>query len=380
MKVVVVGPIYPFRGGIAHSNRMLCEALSQRHEVTALSFSRLYPQFLFPGKEQKEKNADSDFKINTYYWLDSINPFSWISAACRIQSEQPDWIVFHWWHTAFVPCYWTIASLLKKSSKTKISIVCHNFLPHDQSHGFHFFFLKAFFQQADCLISFSKTVLNELKTAFPNKPSGWIIEPSYVEALGEFAVISRVQAQKELGLKGNCLLFFGFVRPYKGLAFLLDALPKVLEKIPVTLVIAGEFWGERDAYEKKMQELNIRKNVLVFDEYIPNSKVSAFFAAADAVVLPYVSSTNSAVLKMAFGFNTPVIASRLPAHEDLIEDNKTGILVEPKNPAALAQAIIQFFEQKKGETLKQGMIMDQQLFEWNEEKEKILFNSAPQET
>ncbi len=376
MKVVVVGPIYPLRGGIAHSNRALCEALAHRHEVTALSFSRLYPQFLFPGKEQREKNKDPDFKIKTRYWLDSVNPFSWISAAKRIRMEQPEWVVFHWWHTAFVPCYWTLAWFLKKNPKTKITIVCHNFLPHDQTHGFHFFFLNAFFRQADCLVSFSKNVLKELQNAFPSKPSGWIIEPSYVGALGDFEKVSKATARKELRVSGNCLLFFGFVRPYKGLDYLLEALPQVLEKTGVTVIIAGEFWGGKEAYEKKIKDLGIGEKVVVFDEYIPNSKVPVFFAAADALVLPYVSSTNSAVLKMAYGFDTPVIASRLEAHEDLIENHKTGILVEPRDSKALAEAIIRFFEKKEADVIKEGMEKKRELFEWNADKEKILFNTV----
>lgn len=142
------------------------------------------------------------------------------------------------------------------------------------------------------------------------------------------------------------------------------------------MIVAGEFWGEREPYEKKIRELDIDKNVRIFDEYISNEKVPVFFAAADAVVLPYVSSTNSAVLKMAFGFNTPVIASRLPAHEDLIVNHKTGILVEPKNPDALAKAVIRFFEKKEARLLKQEMAKNKNLFEWNAQKEKALFNAT----
>lgn len=376
MKIIVVGPIFPFRGGIAHSNRLLCEALSSRQDVTAISFSRLYPRALFPGKSQKETGTDDSFLVPTEYLLDSINPLSWVSAAKRIVEMKPDWVVFHWWHTGFAPCFWALARAIKKNSNAKISVLCHNFLPHDAVHGLHRFFAKPFFKYADCLASFSSSVSAELKKEFPNKPSGWFIEPSYEKAVAGSKPVSRPMAQKKLGVSKKVLLFFGFVRPYKGLHFLLSALAGIPEKKRPLLLVAGEFWKNKKKYEAQIRGLGIEKNVRIFDEYIPAGQVPVFFAAADALVLPYVSSTNSAVLKMAFGFQTPVIATDLPAHRDIITNGQTGLLVKPKDADSLARAIERFFEKKMGGKIKKNMRKQKHLFEWTAQKEKVLFNRA----
>ncbi len=238
------------------------------------------------------------------------------------------------------------------------------------------FFAKSFFKYADCLAAFSSAVSAELKKEFPNKPSNWFIEPSYDQAMTSAKTVSRSQAKKKLGVNQNVLLFFGFVRPYKGLDFLLEALARIPEKKRPMLLVAGEFWNNKKQFEKKIRELEIEKNVRVFDEYISPQKVPLFFAAADALVLPYVSSTNSAVLKMAFGFQTPVIATALPAHEDLIQNKKTGLLVKPKDVAGLAKAIESFFEKKMGSKIRANLKKQKRLFEWTRQKEKILFNSV----
>lgn len=371
----MVGPIFPFRGGIAHSNRLLCESLSKHHKVTCVSFSRLYPRILFPGKSQKETGEDDSFSIPTEYLIDSINPLSWKKTGKRIVELSPDWVVFHWWHTGFAPCYRQLARFIKKNSNANISVICHNFLPHDTGHGLHRFFAKAFFKYADCLTAFSSSVSTELKKEFPTKPSGWFIEPSYDKAV-KAQKISRTAAQKKLKVGKNVLLFFGFVRPYKGLDFLLSAISLLPEKKRPTLLVAGEFWKGKKKYEEKIQTIGIQKNVRVFDEYISPEQVPVFFAAADALVLPYVSSTNSAVLKMAFGFQTPVIATALPAHQDIIKDCQTGLLVEPKDAGALANAIELFFEKKMGPKIRQNMKKQKQAFEWTAQKEKILFNNV----
>jgi glycosyltransferase involved in cell wall biosynthesis len=377
MKIVVVGPIFPFRGGIAHSNRLLCEALQQRHDVTCVSFSRLYPAVLFPGKSQKEAELDESFQVPTEYLLDSINPLSWTATAKRIVKMKPDWVVIHWWHTGFAPCYHALARYVKKNSDVKISILCHNFLPHDAAHGLHRFIAKPFFKYADCLVAFSSSVEAELKKEFPKKPSGWFVEPSYDKAIASIKMVSRSLARKKLGLStGDVLLFFGFVRKYKGLDFLLEALAQSAKKRNVTLLVAGEFWEDKKHYEKKIVGLGIEKNVRIFDDYIPPEQVLVFFAATDALILPYVSSTNSAVLKMAFGFQTPVIATALKAHRDIIKDGQNGLLVKPKDSDSLAKAIDSFFEKKMAEKMRQNMKKQKGLFDWTPAKEKILFNSA----
>ncbi|MBS3061371.1 MAG: glycosyltransferase [Candidatus Diapherotrites archaeon] len=371
MKVFVVGPIYPFRGGIAHSNRILCENLQKKHDVTAISFSRMYPKILYPGKEQKEVTEDASFAVKTEYFLDSMNPLTWFKVADRIKKEQPDWVVFQWWHTFFAPLYWTIAKF-GKNQKTRFSVVCQNVLPHEESKV-HESLTKFFFGKVNYFITLSSSDLQILKKLLPSANANWITESTYETQFGQKS--SKAEARKKLGVKGNAILFFGFVRPYKGLEFLLRAMPELLKKKhDLTLMIVGEFWNDKKEYFNLMDELKIKDHLLIVDRYVANDEVPTYFSAADAVVLPYVSSTESGIIQLAYGLNTPVITTAVGGNVDLIEHEKTGLLCRPKDPADLAQTVLSFYQKDLEGPIKKGMRQNADLFRWTSEKESVFFN------
>lgn len=381
LKIFVIGPIFPFRGGIAHSNRVLCENLSKSHQVTAISFSRMYPEFLFPGKSQKEVNSGPDFSIPTEYVLDSVNLLSWKKIADKIKKEEPDWVVFQWWHTFFAPAYWTIAKF-GKNPQTKFLVICQNLSQHEGSvaHNvlnafLHYPLTKLFFAQVDRFITLSSSDLKDLKTLLPTAHADWITESTYETQFGEKP--SKEEARKKIGIQTDAILFFGFVRPYKGLKFLLQSLPIVLKKKPdLKLIIVGEFWNDKKEYFDLIEKLGLSKNLLIVDKYVSNEEVPAYFAAADAVVLPYTSSTESGIIQLAYGLNTPVITTAVGGNVDLIENEKTGMLCKPENPTDLAKKILDFYEKNFEKTIQQGMKANADLFKWTAEKERVFFGKT----
>ncbi len=372
--LITIGPIHPLRGGIAHSNRIISESLQKRNTITAISFKRLYPKILFPGKSQKEQKEDKEYKIKTTYLIDSINPLTWIKTANKIKQQKPNWILFHHWHTAFIPCYWTIAHLVKKDPEIKISVICHNYTPHNQGSKIHQLLIKQFLKKADNITALSSNIHEQIKRDFPRKAGGWITEPTYNKAMGKEPNITREQAQQRLGIAGNTILFFGFIRPYKGLKYLINAIPLILKEIPITLLIAGEFWEKEREHLKRIKKKNLGNNILLHSRYIPTEEVKYYFKASNAIVLPYTTTTNSAVLKMAFGYNLPIITTNIKGNTDIIEDGKTGILIKPKSAKEIAKSIIRFFKQGKERGIKRNMKKAKGIFKWNKRKEQVLFN------
>lgn len=371
MKVVVIGPIYPFRGGIAHSNTLLCSNLIKKHDLIAFSFKRLYPKFAYPGKAQKyEMKKKLNFEV--LHIVDSINPFNWLRVFNKIKRISPDLVILQWWTIFLSPFSFTLLFLLRLFTKIKICVLCQNVLQHEEN-AFDFLLTKIVFRYSHYFVVLSSKDLRDLKKIMPKAKVKMLIEPTY----DQFFVgkkISKFQAKKQLGLKGNVILFFGFVRPYKGLKYLLDVIPRVLKKVNLTLLIVGEFWEDKQEYLKQIEESGISKYVKIVDSYIPNQKVPLYLSAADALVLPYTTATQSAILQVAFGFNKPVITTNVGSFSDLVDNNKTGILVPPKDPEKLAHAIIDFYKNKKEKRFIANIKRNKKLFKWGEDKEKILFH------
>ena len=184
---------------------------------------------------------------------------------------------------------------------------------------------------------------------------------------------SRQEAKRQLGLNGNIILFFGFVRPYKGLKYLIDAMPTILKKVELKLLIVGEFWEDKKKYLRQINELNISDNIQIIDKYVPDDEVSVYLSCADALVLPYTSATQSAILQTAYGFNKPVITSKVGSLLDLVQHDKTGLLVEPRNSKKLAEAIIKFYGKNLEPKFVENIKKSKKIFEWGDDKEKILF-------
>ncbi len=368
MRIVLIGPTKPFRGGIAHSNEMLLENLSKKHEVKAISFSRLFPKILYPGKFQTENGRNSGT-------LDSISPFSWEEHRKEIERFSPDSVLFQWWTTFLTPCYTYLAA---GAAGRKIAI-CQNVFPHKEGkatgikRAIDNALTKVFFSKMDKLVAMSHSDQRELRALFPKKNSGIYLEPVYgLEGIKKGA-IKRSEAKKALGLQGkNVLLFFGFVRPYKGLQYLLQAMPKILQKSNAHLLIVGEFWGDKARYLESLDTLDIGKHVTIIDRYVPDEEVPKYFVAADLLVLPYTSISESGVIRMAFNFNTPILSTNVGGNPDHIHDGVNGFLVNPHNADEIAEKAVEFFEKSMYQRLSKGMSEVKKELEWSEEKEKAV--------
>jgi len=367
-RIVLIGPIKPFRGGISHSTTALCKNLAEKNDLLVLSFKSLYPPILYPGKFQKEKAlAPKEFKSK--FCLDAVNPLSWIKAVKKIREFKPDTVIFPWWTTFLTPCYWFIANRIK--NKTKISVVLHNVLPHEGSF-LHKPLTKAFLNQADRFVALSESNKNELEKMIPTAKVTVVTEPAY-SIIMNFKKISAQKARKKLGIKEKkVLLFFGFVRPYKGLDYLIAAMPEVLKKHDCLLLVCGEFWSPVEKYKRQIKELGLTKKIRIENRYLPDKELSWYFNASNAVVLPYTEATNSALLQLAFGYNKPVITTFTGCNPELIKQGKSGLLVEAKNAKELASAINKFYDKKLESKFVKEMKKKKKIFKWNKEKEKLV--------
>ena len=339
-KLVLLGPVYPYKGGISHYTGLLYRALAKTCDVTMVSYRMQYPKFLFK-KEQKDYSNDRFQIPDTKYWLNTANPFNIAATAHKINRLHPDLVLIQWWHPYFAPCYYILTKLLRR---TRIAFVCHNVFPHER-FPMDRFLTRLVLKQGDHFIVHSVSDGKELTSIRPDADLRVAFHPTY--NVFKISDLTKAEARKRLGLneKTPVLLFFGFVRPYKGLRYLLDAMALVRREIAdVTLLVVGEFGPDRAQYEEQIDSLKIRDCLRLYDGYIPDSEVENYFAACDLVVLPYVSATQSGIVQIAYGFEKPVAATAVGGLPDVVREGETGCLAAPKDAASLAGAICRFFE------------------------------------
>lgn len=363
MRIALIGPTWPYRGGIAHYTTLLCRALRKSHQVKFISFKRQYPSLLFPGKTDRDPSSKPLKPDQVDYIIDSMNPFTWFRAAHEIKDYQPDKIIFGWWVTFWMPTFWTIIKLVKRSLDAEIIIICHNVFEHESS-PLKKKVTKAVLSQADLLITHSAQETDRLGELLGKEAKAiTAFHPTYAE-LSDTRFTSS-QAKEKLGITGDCLLFFGFVREYKGLAVLLEALGRIKEKKKeVTLLVVGEFWKGKSKYLDQVKCLGISSCVRIVDKYISNEEIGLYFAAADLVVQPYLSASGSGICQIAYGFDRPVIATSVGSLPEVVEDGVNGRLVEPGDAKALAEAIIESLEPDKLKEFSQNAVKTKQKFSW----------------
>ncbi|NJD68195.1 MAG: glycosyl transferase [Candidatus Methylomirabilota bacterium] len=358
MRICLVGPFPPLRGGIAHYNAQLALELNIRHEIVLISFSRQYPALLFPGRTQFGQDPPPQ-RLAAETLLDSINPVSWLYAGRRITEIAPDLTVVHWWHPFFSPCLGIALRRAARRSRNRVLFICHNVVPHEPfplARGLSRFALTA----GDAWLVHSESDRRALQSlnlrgdplVVPQPPGQGFGEP-----------IDKETAKKRLGLTGTVLLFFGLIRRYKGLAQLLTAMPLVLKQADCTLLVVGEFYEGKDDCLHLITTLGLASRVRVIDRFVPDDEVSLYFSAADLVVLPYESATQSAIVPIAYAFERPVVATRVGGLPEAVREGETGLLVEPRDPTALAAAVIRFFEEGLETTLRRN-IAEQKRFSW----------------
>ena len=344
-----MGPAHPLRGGLATFNQRLAKEFIQNgHDCSIYSFSLQYPSFIFPGTTQyTTEPAPKGITIHTV--INSINPFNWIKIGNRLKKENPDIIVVRFWLPLMGPALGTILRRVRKNKHTKIVCIADNIIPHEKRFGdkpFTKYFLKA----CDAFITMSEKVLSDLRIFEEEKPAQLVQHPLY-DNFGE--IISKEEARKELGIgnKELVILFFGFIRKYKGLDLLLEAM-KILKEIwpiknsqlPIPkLLIAGEFYEDAKQYHELIDKLGIKDQLILKTDFIPDSEVKYYLCAADAVIQPYRNATQSGVTPLAYHFEKPMVVTNVGGLPSLVPDGKVGIVTEP-NPQAIAEGIVKFYQ------------------------------------
>jgi glycosyltransferase involved in cell wall biosynthesis len=369
MKIDLVGPSYPFRGGISHYTTLLFKILKKKHAVKFYSFKRQYPQFLYPGKSDKDTSYAPLQDDEIQSCLDSINPFSWLLVARKIARDKPDMTIFPWWVVFWAPQFLFIIGILRLFSKTKILFICHNILEHEKN-AMKSRISKLVLSRGDCFIVHSEEEKKRLMETTGKTGVRVNFHPSYeIFNPGE---ISRENAREKLRInEENVMLFFGFVREYKGLTYLIQAMPDILKTIDARLVIAGEFWEDKNPHLEMIKKLDLGDKVTIIDRYIPNEEIPSFFFAADIVVLPYISVTGSGMVQLAFGFHIPVVVSNVGALSEVVCDKKTGFLVPPKNPREIAKAVLAFFTESNKDEMVDRIKKEKDKFSWDHLVETI---------
>ncbi len=355
MKYVLIGPTYPYRGGISHYTTLLYQHLSAAHEVKLYSFKRQYPAFLFPGRTDQDPSR-SPLRADCEYLLDPSNPLTWLVTFRRIREDRPDAVILQWWVPYWAPAFASLAYLVRRFSSPsklggteggRVMFLCHNVFPHERSVVDRAL-VRLALSQGEFFIVQSEKDLRDLKRLLPQAPVRRTAHPIY-EALALSGATAAEEAKGRLKVEGHVLLFFGFVREYKGLKYLLKAMPQVLRRIDAHLLVVGEFWDDKSAYLDLIGELGIGQAVTIVDRYVPNEELGLYFSAADVVVLPYVDATQSGVAQLAYGFEKPVITTSVGGIPEVVEDGVTGLIIPPQDSDALAEAIVRYFEQGLGD-------------------------------
>ncbi|MBQ9606310.1 MAG: glycosyltransferase [Lachnospiraceae bacterium] len=351
MKIVLIGPVYPFKGGISHYTGLLCRALRERYDVTMLSYSMQYPKLLF-RKEQRDFSNDS-FKVDeTDFILNTASIKSIKNTARHINEINPGLTVIQWWHPYFAPCY----QMLAKRLKSKVLFICHNVFPHER-FPFDRYLTKKTLKRGDFFILHSTKEADELKTIVPDARYRVNMHPTY----SEFKRVETDSGAVPVD-QASVILFFGFVRPYKGLKLLIQAMSSIPEIVHLNIV--GDFGGAKAEYEHMISELHLTDRISIKDGYIPDREVGEFFERCDAVVLPYLDATQSGIAQIAFGFEKPVIATTVGGLPEVVTDGETGVLCEPGDPEELSKAIQRFYELKKTVDFAEYIRQDAPRFSW----------------
>jgi D-inositol-3-phosphate glycosyltransferase len=359
MKIVLIGPAYPYRGGIADTNESFARALMNKgHEVTIITFKLQYPDFLFPGKTQYSTDPKpADLKIFRY--INSMNPLNWIATARKINQLSPELVIVRFWLPFLGPCLGTIARRLNK--KTKLLALCDNVIPHEKRFGDKGF-TKYFINSFDGFITMSKTVSAELKL-FTQKPQIYFPHPIN-DNLG--AKLPKLEAKKHLNLHadGKYLLFFGLIRKYKGLDLMLQAMAdKRIKALGIQLLIVGEFYDDPKEYYDMIEVLNIKNQVIIKNEYVPAADIKYYFSAVDLITQTYHSASQSGVTQMAFNFECPILVTNVGGLSEIVAHEKFGY-VTPKVPAVIADCIVDYYKNNRAEKFIENVKIEKEKYSW----------------
>jgi glycosyltransferase involved in cell wall biosynthesis len=346
-KIIIIGPAYPLRGGgMSTFNERLARAFQQKgHTVSIYTFSLQYPSFLFPGTSQYSTEA-APAGLDIKVCINSINPLTWIRVGKMIRDERPDIIVVRYWLPFMGPCFGTILRQAKKNDHSRVVCIADNVVPHEKRAGDEAF-TKYFAKPVDAFITMSENVLEDLANFNTNKPAVYVPHPLY-DNFG--AKIPKVAARTHLNIPIDepVILFFGFIRKYKGLDILLEAMSLLRDKMPaLKLMIAGEFYDDKKQYEEQIETLTLKDKLILKTNFIPDSEIKYYFCAADLVVQPYRNATQSGVTPLAYHFEIPMLVTNVGGLPAMVPHEKAGLVAEPE-PHSIAENILLHFKKQEG--------------------------------
>ncbi len=361
-KIVIIGSAYPLRGGLATYNERLAKAfMANGDDVTIETFSLQYPSFLFPGKTQySESPAPADLHIEVS--VNSVNPFNWLKVGNKIRRQRPDIVIIKFWMPFMAPCFGKIARIIKKNKFTRIISIIDNIIPHEKRGGDRLL-ANYFVKSVDGFVAMSKSVLTDLETFDSKKPKIFCPHPLY-DNFG--AIIPKEIAKEKLSLDPSLkyMLFFGFIRDYKGLDLLLEAFPACLEKDKsLRLLVAGEFYTDNKPYFEIIKKHKLEEFVIMHNDFIPDEKVAEYFCAADIVVQPYKDATQSGVTQIAYHFCKPMIVTDVGGLSEIVPHGKVGYVVNPVI-SEISAAILTFYSENKEQEFSANASLEKEKYSW----------------
>lgn len=366
-KVIIIGPAFPYRGGIANFNNSLALGFAEKGaDVEIYSFSLQYPSFLFPGKTQYEE-GEGPKGISIFPIVNSINPFNWFMVAKKIKKENPDYVIIRYWLPFMAPALGTIAKLIKKT--TKVFAITDNVIPHERRIGDRLL-TKYFVKSCDAFLTLSSSVLDDLSAFTDTKEKIFIPHPIY-DSFGE--IVDKKQAKKNLGLgeHGKYLLFFGFVRRYKGLDIMIDVMAdKRLQDLGVKLIVAGEFYDNKHEYISQINSLGISENIIFKSDFIPEEDVKNYFCACDMITQTYRTATQSGVTQIAYHFERPMLVTNVGGLAEIVPHNKVGYVCDI-NTKDIADCVVDFYDNNKEKQFSGNTKTEKKRFTWKELVEGI---------
>jgi D-inositol-3-phosphate glycosyltransferase len=365
MRIIILGTAHPYRGGLAAFNTCLAhQFIIEGNETEIITFTLQYPDFLFPGKTQFT-DGPSPEGIKIVRLLSSVNPFNWIKTGYMIKREKPDILLIKYWHPFMSPCFGTVARIAKKNKKGNTKVICifDNVIPHEKSITDRLL-TKYFTLSIDGAIVMSHSVGSDLSKFRTNIPVLYSPHPLYYNY---GPLLPRAEARKKLNLKDefSYMLFFGFIRAYKGLDLLLDAFADIqLRKSKLKLIVAGEFYESDIPYKERIKKLDLENDVILFDRFVREDEVALFFSAADLIVQPYRSATQSGVTQIAYHFDKPMLVTDVGGLSEIVANGKCGYVVKP-DPKAIREAIIDFYDNDREIQFTEGVKKEKEKFSWN---------------
>ena len=368
MKIILLGTAYPYRGGLATFNERLArQFLSEGHEVEIWTFTLQYPSFLFPGKTQYSSECAPDGLIIRRV-LHSCNPFNWIKVGCELRKEAPDMLICCYWMAFFAPAYGLVSRITKRNGKTRCVALVHNMIPHEPSI-LDRLFAPYFVKSQDGFVALSESVVKDIEKVESRKSTvgrrkTFSPHPIY-DHYGER--MTKTEACEALGLNASkqYMLFFGLVRAYKGLDLLLAAFAQVKDQLPdLQLIVAGEFYEDEEKYLSQIELSGLANRIIIRNEFIPDADLRKYFGAADLIVQPYKTATQSGVTQVAFHFEKPMLVTNVGGLGEIVHDHKMGYACDP-NSDAIATDILDYFTHNRQDSYTAYLIKEKNKYAWS---------------